>query len=98
MDDLLQRFLDQAPAAVMVRAVLTHAFADTTRDALFDRNEFTDSEGVVLLIAEGPGDPTVRPIDPRRREEIERRMRRWQAPPQQPPDDSAKLENRPPSA
>lgn len=37
MDDILQRFLDQAPVAVMVRAVLTHAFADSTLDALFDR-------------------------------------------------------------
>jgi hypothetical protein len=63
-----------------------------------DQNEFTDSEGVVLLIAEGPGDPTVRPIDPRRREEIERRMRGWRTPPQQPPGDTAKPENGPPSA
>ncbi len=46
MDDILQRFLDQTPVAVMVHAVLTHAFADTTRDTLFNRNEFFDSEGL----------------------------------------------------
>lgn len=37
MDDLLRRFLDQAPVAVMVRASLSHCFADATLDALFDR-------------------------------------------------------------
>jgi hypothetical protein len=37
MDDVLQRFLAQAPVAVMVRASLAHAFADTTLDALFAR-------------------------------------------------------------
>jgi IS4 transposase len=37
MDDVLQRFLDKAPVAVMVRAALAHVFADTTLDALFDR-------------------------------------------------------------
>lgn len=37
MDVILQRFLDQAPVAVMVRAALAHAFADSTLDALFDR-------------------------------------------------------------
>lgn len=37
MDDILQRSLDQAPVAVMVRAVLAHAFSDSTLDALFDR-------------------------------------------------------------
>lgn len=62
-----------------------------------DQNEFTDSAGVVLLIAEGPGDPTVRPLDPARREEIERRMRRWQTPPQQPPAGDSKPENGPSS-
>lgn len=37
MDDLLQRFLDKAPVAVMARAALTHAFAAPTLNALFDR-------------------------------------------------------------
>jgi IS4 transposase len=37
MDDILQRFLDKAPVAVMVRASLAYAFADSTLDALFDR-------------------------------------------------------------
>lgn len=62
-----------------------------------DQNESTDSQGVVLLIAEGGGDPTVRPVDPHRREEIERRMRRWQTPSEQPPGDTAKPENGSPS-
>lgn len=63
-----------------------------------DENEFTDSEGVILLIAEGPGDNTVRPLDPRLREEIEQRMRRWQTPPQQSADDAPKPDNGPPFA
>src|SRR4051794_8363494 len=37
MDDILDRFLDEAPVAVLVRASLTHGFADTTLDALFER-------------------------------------------------------------
>ena len=37
MDDILARFVAQAPVAVLVRATLAHSFADTTLDALFDR-------------------------------------------------------------
>jgi Transposase DDE domain len=37
MDDVLQRFLEQAPVTVMVRAALAHAFAGPALDALFDR-------------------------------------------------------------
>src|SRR5437016_4259134 len=37
MDDILDRFLAEAPVAVLVRATLVHSFADTTLDALFDR-------------------------------------------------------------
>jgi IS4 transposase len=37
MDDILDRFVAQAPVAVLVRASLAHLFADTTLDALFDR-------------------------------------------------------------
>jgi hypothetical protein len=37
MDDILDRFVAQAPVAVLVRATLAHTFADTTLDALFDR-------------------------------------------------------------
>jgi IS4 transposase len=37
MDDILARFVAQAPVAVLVRATLAHCFADTTLDALFDR-------------------------------------------------------------
>lgn len=37
MDDVLARFVAQAPAAVLVRATLAHSFADSTLDALFDR-------------------------------------------------------------
>jgi IS4 transposase len=37
MDDILARFVAQAPVAVLVRATLAHTFADTTLDALFDR-------------------------------------------------------------
>jgi hypothetical protein len=37
MDDLLDRFVAEAPVAVLVRATLAHMFADTTLDALFDR-------------------------------------------------------------
>lgn len=59
---------------------------------------FTDSADCELIIIEGGGDTTVRPTDPRLREEIERRMRRWQTPPQQPPDDAPPSENGPPSA
>lgn len=58
---------------------------------------FTDSVGCELIIIEG-GDTTVRPIDPQRREEIERRMRRWQTPPQKPPGDESMPENGPPSS
>ncbi len=63
-----------------------------------NQDEFTDSEGVILLIADREGDPTVRPIDPCLREEIEQRMRRWQTPPQEPPADAPPSENGPPSA
>jgi hypothetical protein len=37
MDDILDRFLAEAPVAVLVRASLAHLFADTTLDALFER-------------------------------------------------------------
>jgi Transposase DDE domain len=37
MDDILDRFLAEAPVAVLVRASLAHMFADTTLDALFQR-------------------------------------------------------------
>jgi Transposase DDE domain len=37
MDDILERFLAEAPVAVLVRASLAHLFADTTLDALFGR-------------------------------------------------------------
>ena len=37
MDDILDRFVAEAPVAVLVRASLAHMFADTTLDALFDR-------------------------------------------------------------
>lgn len=37
MDDILDRFLAEAPVAVLVRASLAHMFADTTLDALFER-------------------------------------------------------------
>jgi Transposase DDE domain len=37
MDDILDRFLADAPVAVLVRASLAHLFADTTLDALFNR-------------------------------------------------------------
>jgi IS4 transposase len=37
MDDILDRFVAEAPVAVLVRATLAHIFADTTLDALFDR-------------------------------------------------------------
>jgi hypothetical protein len=63
-----------------------------------DLSEFTDSEGIVLLIAEGSGDTTVRPTDPRLREEIERRLHRQQTPPQQSPGDVPQPEEGPPSA
>jgi hypothetical protein len=58
---------------------------------------FTDSVGCELIIIEGGGDTTVRPTDPRLREEIERRMRQWQDWKQQHPSD-AKPENGSPSA
>jgi hypothetical protein len=38
MDDLLQRFIEQAPVAVMVRATLARALSDTTLNTLFERN------------------------------------------------------------
>jgi hypothetical protein len=38
MDAVLQRFLDQAPVAVLVRAALAHVFADSTLNALFQRH------------------------------------------------------------
>lgn len=38
MDDVLDRFLQNAPVAVMVRAALAHVFSDTTLDNLFERN------------------------------------------------------------
>jgi IS4 transposase len=37
VDDILARFLAEAPVAVLVRATLAHSFADSTLDALFDR-------------------------------------------------------------
>lgn len=37
MDDILNRFLAEAPVAVLARAALAHMFADTTLDALFER-------------------------------------------------------------
>ena len=37
MDDILNRFVAEAPVAVLVRATLAHIFADTTLDALFNR-------------------------------------------------------------
>src|SRR4051812_9565061 len=37
MDVILERFVQQAPVAVMVRATLLRVLADTTLDALFDR-------------------------------------------------------------
>lgn len=37
MDTILERFVAQAPVAVMVRAALSYAFADSTLDALFER-------------------------------------------------------------
>ncbi len=37
MDDILDRFLAEAPVAVLVRASLAHVFADSTLDALFER-------------------------------------------------------------
>jgi hypothetical protein len=37
MDELLDRFLQKAPVAVMVRATLAHAVADGTLDDLFER-------------------------------------------------------------
>jgi hypothetical protein len=59
---------------------------------------FTDSIGCELIIIEGGGDTTVRPTDPRLREEIERRMHRWRMLPPQPPSDESKPESAPPSA
>lgn len=38
MDTVIDRFLAKAPVAVMVRASLAHAFADTTLDDLFERH------------------------------------------------------------
>src|SRR5438034_7907238 len=56
MDDILDRFVAEAPVAVLVRASLAHMFADTTLDALFDRvasagytRELTFSSLVKLL-------------------------------------------------
>lgn len=37
MDAILDRFVAQAPVAVMVRAALSYAFADSTLDALFEQ-------------------------------------------------------------
>lgn len=37
MDDILDRFVAEAPVAVLVRACLAHIFADTTLDDLFAR-------------------------------------------------------------
>jgi hypothetical protein len=42
MDDILDRFVAEAPVAVLVRATLAHLFADTTLDALFDRVAASD--------------------------------------------------------
>lgn len=62
-----------------------------------DRREYTDSEGSILIVLEKGGDPTVRPMDPKRREELERRMRRWQMLREQFPTDATKPEDKPPS-
>jgi precorrin-4 methylase len=37
MDELLQKFLEEAPVAVMVRATLVRTMADSTLDDLFER-------------------------------------------------------------
>ena len=37
MDELMRRFVEQAPVAVMVRATLARALADSTLDELFAR-------------------------------------------------------------
>lgn len=37
MDAILERFVQQAPVAVMVRATIQRVLSDTTLDALFDR-------------------------------------------------------------
>lgn len=38
MDEILQKFLDNAPVAVMTRAALVRTMADTTLDELFERH------------------------------------------------------------
>jgi Transposase DDE domain len=38
MDDSLKRFIEQAPVAVMVRALLENTFSDATLDDIFERN------------------------------------------------------------
>jgi hypothetical protein len=38
MDEILQKFLDKAPVAVMARATLVRTMADTTLDELFERH------------------------------------------------------------
>lgn len=38
MDEILQRFLDKAPVAVMTRATLVRTMADTTLDRLFEQH------------------------------------------------------------
>lgn len=58
---------------------------------------FTDSAGCELIIIEGGGDTTIRPTDPRLREDIERRMRQWQAGCNPPPGEAPNPEQGPPS-
>ena len=38
MDEILQKFLDKAPVAVMARATLVRTMADSTLNDLFDRH------------------------------------------------------------
>ena len=38
LDEILQRFLDRAPVAVMVRAAIVRTVGDSTLNDLFDRN------------------------------------------------------------
>jgi hypothetical protein len=38
MDDVLMRFVDEAPIAVMVRSALEHVFCDATLDSIFSRS------------------------------------------------------------
>jgi Transposase DDE domain len=38
MDEILQKFLEKAPVAVMARATMVHALADTTLEGIFQRH------------------------------------------------------------